>query len=219
MNIVQILMRTWPLSCTLYCKNDCFVHISYTDDHRQGIAFFPSRDFYHKTCNQSACCILPLTGFLYSKFFLGRLSVFFPTALTLWRFFICFRWLWVASAALTVSKALSSIKSGTLYVIIYNSKHNAVTNQSLSIYRLLFIDIYRLIILLASWGEQIPLNSEIAFFQGSQNVSNCSNTLSSFTLSSSLSHVKALYTFKCSSPSAVKNWFPLELDLLFWRFQ
>ena len=67
----------------------------------------------HKTCSRSAEHLRLLISSSLLVSFGKNFSFFFPTALTSCKFCICFNWLWVASAARAISRALFSVKSGT----------------------------------------------------------------------------------------------------------
>ena len=95
-------------------QNGGFFHACYISGHMQGTLICLVHVSCHKTCGRSAEYYHLLISSFPPFFLKGKnFPFFFSTALISCRFCICFNWLWVASAARAVSRALFSVKSGT----------------------------------------------------------------------------------------------------------
>ena len=115
---------------------------------------------------QSICWVLPFADFFFSScFFRKNFRFFFPTALTSCKFCICFNWLWVASAACAISRALFSVKSGTrskcsltLLSAIPNTMcgHISMNLSNLAIHKSLpcFVELWHI------WAPHFPVYAE-----------------------------------------------------------
>ena len=90
------MARKLRLDCFLLCalqQNGGFFHACYTVGHMQDTLICLVHVSCHKPCSRSAEYYHLLIS-SFPRFFFGKnFSFFFPTALTSWRFCICFNWL------------------------------------------------------------------------------------------------------------------------------